>query len=344
MIVERKRMVKKVCILALTLLFVLVGLYAGGAKEASVSAEKPIVMRLAHISDEAHPSHIASLKFKEIVEERTKGQIKIEIFSNSSLGSAPEYTEQLQLGALELGLVTSGQLQVWVQEYGAVMIPFLFESYDHAHRALDGEAGDLLAEFAARKGFVVLGNWEWGFRQLSNRKFKVERPEDVARLKMRVPNEIQLEAMYKALGATTSIVAFPELYMALAQGVVDGQCNPLATIYYENLYEVQPYVTILNHVYNTQMLVASQKTWNSLSEENKQILLEASAIAGKLDRDLAVNSEEDLIDQLIKAGVEVNYPDLQPFRDKMGPAIKTISEFSGVEFTNKFIQFVDDAR
>jgi tripartite ATP-independent transporter DctP family solute receptor len=270
--------------------------------------------------------------------------VKVEIFSNSSLGSAPEYTEQLQLGALELGLVTSGQLQVWVPEYGAVMIPFLFEGYDHAHRALDGEAGQLLADFAAEKGFVVLGNWEWGFRQLSNRLLKVEKPADVAKLKMRVPNEIQLEAMYKALGATTSIISFPELYMALAQGVVDGQCNPLSTIYYQKLYEVQPYVTILNHVYNTQMLVASEKAWNSMTDGTKRIVLDASAQAGALARKITMESEEELIAKLEAAGVEVNYPDLAPFRDKMGPAIKTISDFSGKEFTDQFVKFVDEAR
>jgi TRAP-type C4-dicarboxylate transport system substrate-binding protein len=173
---------------------------------------------------------------------------------------------------------------------------------------------------------------------------KVEKPADVAKLKMRVPNEIQLEAMYKALGATTSIISFPELYMALAQGVVDGQCNPLSTIYYQKLYEVQPYVTILNHVYNTQMLVASEKAWNSMTDGTKRIVLDASAQAGALARKITMESEEELIAKLEAAGVEVNYPDLAPFRDKMGPAIKTISDFSGKEFTDQFVKFVDEAR
>lgn len=320
------------------------GLFAQGAAETSTTTQKPVVMRLAHISDEEHPSHKAALLFKELVEKQTNGVVKVEVYSNASLGSAPEYTEQIRLGALELGLVTSGQLQVWVPQYGAVMIPFLFESYDHAHKALDGDAGELLSDYAKNKNFIILGNWEWGFRQLSNRLLKVEKPADVARLKMRVPNEIQLEAMYKALGATTSIISFPELYMALAQGVVDGQCNPLATIYYQKLYEVQPYVTILNHVYNTQMLVASEKVWNSLTDETKEIVLEASKEAGDLARKLTEDSESELISLLEKSKVVVNYPELGPFRDKMGPAIKTISDFAGQEFTQKFVQAVEAAR
>ena len=344
MVAKKRTLRLTVGIIGLIFLCSISGLFAAGAQEAASTEQKAMTLRLAHISDEAHPSHKAALLFKELVEKNTGGVVKVEIFSNSSLGSAPEYTEQLQLGALELGLVTSGQLQVWVPEYGAVMIPFLFEGYDHAHRALDGEAGQLLADFAAEKGFVVLGNWEWGFRQLSNRLLKVEKPADVAKLKMRVPNEIQLEAMYKALGATTSIISFPELYMALAQGVVDGQCNPLSTIYYQKLFEVQPYVTILNHVYNTQMLVASEKAWNSMTDETKRIVLDASAQAGALARKITMESEEELIAKLEAAGVEVNYPDLAPFRDKMGPAIKTISDFSGKEFTDQFVKFVDEAR
>ncbi len=344
MVVKTKGLFLAMLLMSILLIGSGLNLFAQGATEVSSTTQKPMVLRLAHISDEGHPSHKASLLFKELVEKNTNGVVKVEVYSNSSLGSAPEYTEQLRLGALELGLVTSGQLQVWVPQYGAVMIPFLFESYDHAHRALDGEAGDLLASYAKEKGFVILGNWEWGFRQLSNRLLKVEKPSDVARLKMRVPNEIQLEAMYKALGATTSIISFPELYMALAQGVVDGQCNPLATIYYQKLYEVQPYVTILNHVYNTQMLVASEKAWNSMTDETKAIVLEASKEAGLLARDLTVNSETELIKTLEAAGVEVNYPDLGPFRDKMGPAIKTISDFAGTEFTEKFVNLVEEAR
>jgi TRAP-type C4-dicarboxylate transport system substrate-binding protein len=119
---------------------------------------------------------------------------------------------------------------------------------------------------------------------------------------------------------------------------------PLSTIYYQKLYEVQPYVTILNHVYNTQMLVASQKAWNSMTEETKQIVLDASAEAGKLARELTIDSEEELIAMLKKSGVDVSYPDLAPFRDKMGPAIKIISDFSGNAFTEKFVKLVEAAR
>jgi tripartite ATP-independent transporter DctP family solute receptor len=322
--------------------------FAAGQKEAPAGetqkAQKPITLRLAHISDTEHPSHKGALLFKKLVEERTNGLVKIEIFPNSSLGSAPEYTEQIKLGTVDLGLSTSGQLQVWVPNYGAVMIPFLFDDYEHAHRALDGKAGQLLADMALKENFVVLANWEWGFREITNSKLPITRPADIAKLKMRVPNEIQLQAMYETLGATTAVVAFPELYMALAQGVVDGQCNPVATIFFQKFYEVQDYMSVTNHVYNTQMLVMSDKAWNKLPAETQSILKDAAMEAGQKVRELTISSEEDLISQLEDKGMQVNYPDLEPFREKMGPAIDRIAEFSGREFTQQFIDLVDQVR
>lgn len=306
--------------------------------------DAPIRMRLAHNVHESHPNHIGSVRFKELVESRTNGRIMIEIFANNSLGDPIAYTEQIHLGALDMGLSTSGQLQLWVREHAAVMIPFLFESYKHAHAALDGEAGRLLAELAEVENFVILANWEWGFRQLSNNKFPVERPADVGRLRMRVPDEIQLKAMYETLGASTHVISFAELYLALAQNVVDGQCNPLATIYYQSLYEVQPYVTLLNHIYNTQMLVVSRKVYESMSADYQQIVRQAAIEAGQLVRELTEVEEKKILDALRKAGVKVNQPNLAPFRDAMGPAVKRIAEYTGQEFTDRFIDLVDSAR
>ena len=134
---EIGEIMKRIILVTLCILLS-ISVFAGGNSESG-----PRTLRLAHISNEAHPSHLGALKFKEIVESETNGELKVEIYSNASLGAAEEYTEQIKLGALDMGLVTSGQLQVWIPEYAAVMIPFLFESYDHAHRALDGEAGVL---------------------------------------------------------------------------------------------------------------------------------------------------------------------------------------------------------
>lgn len=307
-------------------------------------AEKTYTLRLAHITNEGHPIHQGALLFKKTVEAKTNGQVKIDIFPNATLGSAPEYTEQMAVGAVDLGCATSGQLQVFVREYAVVMIPFLFEDYDHAHRTLDGKAGEMLAAMAEKKGFKILADWEWGFRAITNNKRPINTPEDLAGMKMRVPPEMQLQETYKALGSHSTVVAFPELYMALAQGVVDGQCNPLSTIYDQKFYETQKYLAITNHSYNSKMLIMSKKVWDRMPSKIQKILTEAAKEAAPLVRKLTIESEQKLINDLKAKGMVVTYPKLAPFREKMKPAIPPIAEFAGKEFTEKFLKYVEEAR
>lgn len=305
-------------------------------------AEQPrYVFRLAHISDVTHPSHKGALLFKYIVEERTNGLVRVDIYPNSMLGSAPEYTEQIKMGLLELGLSTSGQLQQWVKEYAVVMTPFLFDSYDHAHRVLDGPAGQYLAQLAEKEGFKILADWEWGFRQITNNVRPINTPEDIAGLKMRCPLEFQLVEMYKALGAVTAVISFPELYMALAQGVAHGQCNPLPTIYAQRFYEVQRYLAITNHVYNSQMLVMSKAIWDTLPPDIQLILSDAAYIAGLYVRQLVKESEDTIVAELKAKGMIITYPDLNSFRASIGPAIEAIGKTVGESFMNAFLAAAD---
>lgn len=321
-----------------------IGLYAVLATMALSFTFAQTTLRLAHISDSEHPAQHGALLFKELVEEGTSGRLQVEVYPNSTLGSAPEYTEQIGLCAIDLGLSTSGQLQVYVPEYAVVMLPFIYDGYDHAHRALDGAAGAALAELAAEQGFVVLANWEWGFRQISNSRRPINSSADIQGLKMRVPSEIQLMAMFEALGAATETIAFPELYMALAQGVVDGQDNPIPTIYHQKFFEVQSHVALTNHVYNTQMLVMSQCAWDALSAADREVVLDAAAAAGQLVRQLTLEDEDQLVAAMEAAGVTITRPNPAEFRDAVAPAIDRIAAFAGEAFTEEFLRLVDEAR
>lgn len=311
---------------------------------STTGAQKQYTLRLAHICNEGHPIHQGSLLFKKTVEEKTNGAVKIEIFPNATLGSAPEFTEQIAVGAVDLGLCTSGQLQAFVPEYAVVMIPFLFEDYDHAHRTLDGEAGQLLAKMAEKKGFIVLSDWEWGFRAITNSKRPIYTPDDLKGLRMRVPSEMQLQETFKALGSYNTVVAFPELYMALAQGVVDGQCNPISTIYDQKFYETQKYLAITNHSYNSEMLIMSKRVHDKMPADYQKILKEAAMEAAPLVRRLTIESEQKLIEEMEAKGMVVTYPDLEAFRIKTQPAIAPIAKFAGEEFTAEFLKYVEAAR
>lgn len=310
---------------------------------ASLSAQT-YNLRLAHNSKDSHPIHKGALQFKQLVEERSGGRIKINIFPNQVLGSPPQYTEQLGLGTIDLCLTTEGQLQAFVREYAAVMIPFIFDDYDHAHRVMDGPAGQQLAAMAEAKGFKILADWEWGFKCITNSKRPLQKPSDLAGLKFRVPPEIQLIEYFKAMNAPTSVISFNELYMALSQEVVDGQTNPLYTIYDQKFYEVQKYLALTFDSYNSMKMTMSRKVWDGMPQDLRAILQKAAQDVAPVVRKMNYDVEQDIIAQLKAKGMVVTTPDVAAFKAAVKPAVDVISEYAGREFTRKFLEQVDAAR
>jgi tripartite ATP-independent transporter DctP family solute receptor len=317
----------------------LVGLIGWSTAYAQV-----IQLRLAHYVDEKHPIHLAAKDFAARVEERTKGQVKITIFPNNALGSPPEVVEQVTLGTLDMCINTQGQFENYVKASATAQIPFLFDDYDHAHRTLDGPAMQWLAPQFEKAGMIYLANWEWGFRNLTNNKRPVLKPEDVKGLKIRVPPEFHLQAIFEALGAVVTQIAWPEVYMALAQNVVDGQENPLSAIWYAKFYEVQKYLALTRHAYATAAPVMSTKSWAKLDPEQRQIVKEEAKRAGDWVRKTLNDEETDLIAKFEKAGLQVTRPDLKAFRAAMGPANEKIFKRYGEDNVRIMMKFAEDAR
>jgi tripartite ATP-independent transporter DctP family solute receptor len=303
-----------------------------------------IQMKFAHYAEETHPGHLAAKQFAAKVEERTKGQVKIAIYPANVLGSPPEQCEQVRLGAIDMTLPTQGALDKYVKAFSVVMLPFMYDDYDHVYRTLDGPSMDWFSPLAEKEGFIVLSNWEWGFRNLTNSKRPINKPEDVKGLKIRTPPEIQLQAAMEALGGIVTKIAFPEVYMALAQGVVDAQENPIAVIFHNKFYEVQKHLALTRHVYNNMVHVVSAKAWAKLTPEQQKIFREESKSAGAYMRKAIVAEEADQIAKIEKAGVNVTRPNLAPFRAAMGPAYERIGKYAGEDNVKIFMKYVEDAR
>jgi tripartite ATP-independent transporter DctP family solute receptor len=309
------------------------------------AAEAQVVqMRLAHYVDEKHPLHMGAKQFADKVEERTKGQVKITIFPNNALGSPPEAVEQVVLGTLDMCINTQGQFENHVKASATAQIPFIFDDYDHAHRTLDGPAMQWLAPQFEKAGLIYTANWEWGFRNLTNNKRPIMKPEDIKGLKVRVPPEFHLQALFESLGAVVTQIAWPEVYMALAQNVVDGQENPLSAIWYAKFYEVQKHVALTRHAYASAVPIMSTKTWAKLTAEQKQIIKEESKRAGDWVRKALNDEETDLIAKFEKAGLQVTRPDPKPFRAAIASANEKIYKRYGEDNVKTFLKFVEDAR
>ncbi len=314
-----------------------IGLAAGPA-----SAE--VTLRLGHYSPESHAMHKAALQFAAKVGERTKGQVKISVFPNNTLGSPPEILEQTKLGVIDMALPTSGQLDKYDKAFAALMLPFVFDNVDHARRTMDGPMLQWLTPIAAKSNLIMIGNWEYGFRNLTNNVRPVNTPADVKGMKIRTPPEIQLEAAMSALGGHVQKIAFPELYLALSQGVVDAEENPVATIYSSKFFEVQKNLAMTKHVYQALFHVVNARSWAKLTPEQQAILREESVAAGWTMRRQLQSEEEGLIQKMEAAGMKVTRPDLAPFRAAMEPAYKKIGDFAGEANVKTFLGYVEAAR
>lgn len=304
-------------------------------------AQSPITMRFAHFGADDHPSNIAAKQFAENVKKRTNGAVTINIFPNNALGSPPEMTEQTKLGVIDMSLPTEGQLDKYEKGFGTAMLPFAFRDYDHVHKVLDSQpCMEWFTGMAEKQGFVMLSHWEYGFRNLTNNKRPVNAPDDVKGMKIRTPPEIQLGACVEALGAIVTQIAFPELYMALSQGVVDGEENPIAVIFFNKYYEVQKHLALTRHVYNNMIHVVSARSWAKLSKPQQEIFREESKAAGQLMRQRIAKEEEEQIKKLAGFKMQITKPDLAAFKAKMEPAYKKISGYSGADNVKKMLDII----
>lgn len=307
----------------------------------SFAQAQPIQLKLGHFAAETHPGSLASKLFAEGVEKRTEGKIKIAIYPDNALGSPPAVLEETIRGSVDMALPTQGQLGKYSQKFNCVMLPFVFESYAHADKVLDGPFITWAAADLQKTGLVFLSNWEWGFRNLTNRKRPVNTPVDVKGLMVRTPPELPIRMAMEALGAVVATVDFNDLYTALKEGVIDGQENPVAVIYANRLYETQKHLAMTGHTYNSMVHVISRKAWDKLTPEQQKIIKEESARAGSWMRKALRDAEADQIEKLKQLGVQVTYPDTAKFKALMKPAYKRMNAIAGEENIREFLKRVE---
>lgn len=316
-------------IIMLTLLLIILAA-CGSTSDSEAEAEgsgDSITLKLAHTGSETHQYHSASEKFKELVEEKTNGEITIEIHPNATLGSEGEAIEQLMDGSIEMTtLAPDSNYSNTVPEMNVFGIPYLFEDRDHAYNVLDGEIGDELLALGEQHNIKGLGWWEIGFRHITNDTREIVEPADMEGLQIRVQPSPVWEAHMKALDANPTPVDFNELYSALDQGVVNGQENPLPTIESMRFYEVQKYVSLTGHTYNPAITLMNLDTWNKLSEDHQIAIDEAVKETTEYHREMLAEKEEEIIKLLEENGVTITDPNRDAFREATEEVKNSVEE------------------
>ncbi len=284
------------------------------------------VMRLSHNAAPGNPKAEASLKFAELVAQKTDGRVKVEVGGSAQFGDDVESLTNMRLGTLAFSANSQGSTAGVVPQFAALGLPFLFKDLPHAYKVVDGPVGEELDKLAKTKGLVLLALWDNGIRNVSNNKRPITRPEDLEGIKLRTPPDPMTLDIFKALGANPAPLAFSELYIALQQGVFDGQENPLMNIYSSKLHEVQKYISLTGHKYEATPLLASKMLWDQLSKADQQAVKEAAAEAGKLNRQMSLAADAELRKKIADAGVQINEVDQAPFVAKTKPVYNKWSE------------------
>ena len=279
-------------------------------------------IRLAHPAPTAHGWHLWAEQFKKTLEDKSGGKMQVQIFPNAQMGNERDTAQAVRLGSLEMGAIGVG-LMNWVPEMSITDAPFLWKSRAQSYRAIAGAFGDDLRKRALDKGFMLTGWTDLGFRCMTNNRLPINSVKDMQNLKMRVPNSKAYIAMMQATGASTVSVDLSELYLALRQGVADGQDTPPSVVKSNKYYEVQKYVSKTDHILTTAYTVTNPKFFDSLSADEKKLFLAACADADDYLRQYTQKDEAEAYDFLKSQGMQVNLNvDVESFRVACAPVIE----------------------
>ncbi len=299
--------------------------------------EKPVSLKLGHAVAVEHPYHLGAVKFAELVAQRTKNRVKIDVYPSTQLGNERDMVEGLQLGTIDLVVTSTGPLGGFVPKIFVVDLPFLFRDREHAYKVLDGPIGKNLLDAFAAKEIKGLAFWENGFRQITNNVRPIEKPDDLKGIKIRtMENKVHL-ASFKAFGASPTPMAWSEVYTALQQKTIDAQENPIAIIYFQKIAEVQKYLTLTGHFYSPTPLLISMKAFKALPKDFQKIFEESAIECATYERNLLRNNEDKQIAELKDKGMQITTPNKKPFLDAAGSVYKEFETQFGKDTIDKII-------
>ncbi|WP_042349412.1 TRAP transporter substrate-binding protein DctP [Bacillus massiliigorillae] len=322
-------LLKGASLIVLILSLILAGCSSSTSKEKNnkEQSDKPIVIGVGYIGPEDHSYAKGIDAFIKKVEKDTNGKVKFEVFGNGQLGGEREMAEQVQLGTLDLMIVTAGPLGNFVPELSVLEMPFLFKSLDHVYKTLDGDIGKELTEKIDQAGFKTLGLWENGLRHITNDKKVVHSPKDLKGMKLRtLENDIYIET-YKALGADATPIAFPEVYTSLQQGVIDGMDVSYGVFTTTKLYEVQNHLTENMLYYSTAPVIMNIDKFNSLPKDVQDVFVNAGKEITDVQRKINQDMEAEQKKFIAENGVEILKPsteEMKAFREAVQPVYKKV--------------------
>jgi TRAP-type transport system periplasmic protein len=273
-----------------------------------VAEAQGMTLKLGHVLPGGdHPYQQGAMKFSELVQTRTNGRIKVDVFPSGQLGGERDMVEGLKIGTIDL-VITASPIAGAVANDRKVFlldVPYVFKDYEALTRVLEGDIGTEMTRNWPKSGFRSIGYFIAGFHQIANSKRPITKPDDLKGLKIRAIQSKSAILMIEALGPTAVPMAFPEVYTGIQQGIVDGFANSLTTLFTAKYYEVAPYISITNHLVGMLNLVMSESVFQGLSAADRRIIDEAGMEAARFQRNLYKDGDQKFL-ALLKEKAKVN--------------------------------------
>lgn len=317
------------------------GLMAGCGGEQKAGSQEKIVLKYGELNPDGHPMTVSANKFAELVKEKSKGHIEIQVYPSSQLGDEKTMVQGLQMGAIDFTRANSNGLGDYgIKKMNLFALPFVFRDRDHIWKVLNSDIGKDILDSVQTSGSKMVGiGWmEEGPRSFFFRGKEVKTIADMKGLKIRVPQTQIMMDTVAAFGASPTPISYSELYSSLQTGVVDGAENPPTGYVSNNFNEVAKYYTKNNHVYSPGVIVMSEISWNKLKPEDQKIIKEAMQETQKFNREIIEKADQDAFEQAKKKGAVITeVPDKTEWQN----AVKPLYEKYGAEFKDMLDKIIN---
>ena len=288
---------------------------SAAASGSAAAGDAEYSMIAGTTTPDAHPYNLGLVKMGELINEKTNGAVKLDVFGNSQLGGERDLIEGLQLGSVQVTCVSTAPLSGFTDMFLVFDLPFIFETTEQARAVMDSEVGEQILHSVDEQGLVGLAWFENGFRNVTNNVKPVTVPDDLKGIKIRtMENPIHMAA-FKIMGADPTPMAMGDVFTALQQGTIDAEENPVPIVETNKFYEVQKYISMTGHLFSPAPVFIGKDYFESLPAEYQDAIKEAADEATPYQREQIDEQNVSGLESLKSNGMEANEVEKAPFQD-----------------------------
>jgi tripartite ATP-independent transporter DctP family solute receptor len=308
------------------------------------TGEAATIFKLGHTDPPDSPRHKAAILFADKVKQYTSGKYEVNVYHSETLGNDPKLIELTKLGGVDFCVSGIAIYANQLPELGLLALPYLVETFDQGwHLYDDSEWVKNYFNKLLDKNIRILSVWEAGFRCMTTKK-PVNTVADVKGMKLRIAKSEMYVWIWTALGANPTVIALGEVYIGLQQGVIDGQENPIVTIYAQKFYEVAKYVSLTRHIYAPIPLSTNEKMWQKLDKATQEAILRAASEAQKWNRAAVIKEDDELLSEMSKKGATIIKPDIPSFAKASLPVYDKARETYGKDVVDGLMKATEEIK